>query len=85
MEHARAVGLDQDLDLESDTPTGQTQAGQARQAIWDVYAHDFEQSDLFTRRIIAVTKLITRARGWMGVVSDVTRKVAAVGWKALGY
>jgi len=53
-------------------------------AIWDVYAHDFEQSDLFTRRIIAVTNLVTAARGWAGLFSDVSSKITATFWRLFG-
>ncbi|KAI1610681.1 15-hydroxyprostaglandin dehydrogenase [Exophiala viscosa] len=55
------------------------------QAVWDVHADDFAQSDLFVRRIIGVTNLITQAKGWAGFVSDVARKVSGATWKALGY
>lgn len=75
IEQARAAGL------VSDT----AEMDRDGQAIWDVYAHDFEQSDLFTRRIIAVTNLITRARGWTGVVGDVAGKASYRFWKVLGY
>ncbi|KAL2416430.1 hypothetical protein ABEF95_001390 [Exophiala dermatitidis] len=75
VEQARAVGLVSDT-AEMDTDG---------QAIWDVYAHDFEQSDLFTRRIIAVTNLITQARGWTGMVGDVAGKASYRFWKVLGY
>ena len=39
-------------------------------AVWDVYAHDFEQSDIFTRRIIALTNLTADRRGWIGLLGD---------------
>lgn len=51
--------------------------GLSEQAIWDVYAHDFEQSDLFTRRVVGVTNIIYASRGWAGVVFDVAEKLAA--------
>lgn len=57
----------------------------ANQAIWDVYAHDFEQSDLFIRRLIGVTNLVTAARGWAGVVGDIGSKISKPFWKVLGY
>ncbi|KAK4940986.1 hypothetical protein LTR10_019030 [Elasticomyces elasticus] len=69
-EHAKAMGLE----LET-----------TDQAVWDVHADDFAQSDLFVRRIIGVTNLITQARGWGGIVSDVVRKVSGATWKTLGY
>lgn len=69
-EHATAVGLG---------------PGREDQAVWDAYAHDFVQSDLFTRRIIAVTNLVTQARGWAGIVGDVRKRASAGVWKLLGY
>ncbi|EXJ81200.1 hypothetical protein A1O3_07490 [Capronia epimyces CBS 606.96] len=69
-EHARIVGLELDA---------------ADQAVWDVHADDFEQSDLFTRRIIGVTNLVTRARGWAGVATDIANKASSGFWRALGY
>ncbi|RMZ81013.1 hypothetical protein DV738_g2425, partial [Chaetothyriales sp. CBS 135597] len=47
------------------------------QAIWDVYAHDFEQSDLFTRRVIAVTNIVATARGWTGFVFDIAARLTS--------
>ena len=55
------------------------------QGIWDVYAHDFEQSDVFIRRIIGMTNVITTARGWIGVMGDIGSKISKPFWKALGY
>jgi len=55
------------------------------QAIWDVYAHDFEQTDLFVRRIIGVTNLICMTRGWAGVVRDIGSRLTRPFWKVLGY
>ncbi|KAK5196581.1 uroporphyrin-III C-methyltransferase [Exophiala xenobiotica] len=69
-EHANATGLEQVV---------------GDQAVWDVYAHDFDQSDLFTRRIIGVTNLVTQARGWAGIARDVRTKISGTIWKALGY
>lgn len=69
-EHAKAVGLE----LEADD-----------QAVWDCYAHDFEQTDLFTRRVIGITNLVTQARGWAGFWGDVGKRVSGGLWKILGY
>ena len=44
------------------------QAGE--KSIWDVYAHDFEQCDLFSRRIVALTNLKASQRGWLGLFGD---------------
>ncbi|KAJ9608384.1 hypothetical protein H2200_007372 [Cladophialophora chaetospira] len=69
-EHAQAVGLN--LQTEG-------------QDIWDCYAHDFEQSDLFTRRIIGVTNLVTQARGWVGFWGDVGWGLYKAILRAVGY
>jgi hypothetical protein len=71
-EHAEAVGLGADLQ----TPD---------QEIWDCYADDFEQSDLFTRRVVAVTNLVTSARGWVGLWTDVGTNLYKRFCRALGY
>lgn len=39
--------------------------------VWDVFADDFAQSDLFTRRIVGITNLQTAARGWIGMYKDI--------------
>ncbi|EEH23512.1 hypothetical protein PABG_05723 [Paracoccidioides brasiliensis Pb03] len=33
-------------------------------AIWEIYAHDFDDTDAFVRRIIGILHLTTRIRGW---------------------
>lgn len=40
-------------------------------AVWDSYSHDFEQSDVFTRRVIAITNLRAGRKGVGGLVSDI--------------
>ncbi|EXJ73105.1 uncharacterized protein A1O5_04254 [Cladophialophora psammophila CBS 110553] len=55
------------------------------QAVWDCYAHDFEQTDLFTRRIVGVTNLVTQARGWVGIWSDIRKNLSRKLWKSMGY
>ncbi|KIW73975.1 hypothetical protein PV04_02049 [Phialophora macrospora] len=71
-DHAEAVGLGRDLQ----TPD---------QEIWDCYADDFEQSDLFTRRVVAVTNLVTSARGWVGMWTDIGANLSRRFWSAWGY
>ncbi|KIY00130.1 uncharacterized protein Z520_03815 [Fonsecaea multimorphosa CBS 102226] len=55
------------------------------QAVWDCYADDFKQTDLFTRRIIGVTNLVTQARGWVGMWTDIGSNLSKKLSKALGY
>ena len=47
------------------------------QAVWDVHGHDFEQSDVFTRRVIGVTNIISAARGWLGMIVDFATKLTS--------
>jgi NAD(P)-dependent dehydrogenase (short-subunit alcohol dehydrogenase family) len=58
MKEAKEAGLDAD----------ETEVGE--RAIWDVYAHDFEQSDIFTRRVVALTNIKGGQRGLLGLLSD---------------
>jgi NAD(P)-dependent dehydrogenase (short-subunit alcohol dehydrogenase family) len=39
-------------------------------AVWDVHAHDFDQSDIFSRRVVAVTNIKSNQRGFLGVLGD---------------
>jgi hypothetical protein len=38
--------------------------------IWDVYAHDFEQSDIFTRRVMALTNIKADQRGLLRLLGN---------------
>jgi NAD(P)-dependent dehydrogenase (short-subunit alcohol dehydrogenase family) len=58
MKDAKGAGIDVD----------ETQDGQ--RAIWDVYAHDFEQSDIFSRRVVALTNIKGDQRGLLGLLGD---------------
>ena len=42
-----------------------------KQAVWDVHAHDFEQSDIFSRRLVALTNIKGDQRGLIGLLSDI--------------
>ena len=49
----------------------------------DGYAHDFEQTDVFVRRLIGVTNLRTAARGWTGFALDIGLGLSKAFWKVL--
>lgn len=49
---------------------------EGERAVWDVYAHDFEQSDIFTRRVVALTNIKSGQRGLLGLLGD-------LGWAAV--
>jgi hypothetical protein len=40
-------------------------------AVRDFMGHDWEQTDLFTRRMVGVTNLVTASRGWIGMFADI--------------
>jgi len=44
-------------------------------AVWDIHGDDFQQTEVFTRRVIAVTNIVTSARGWSGMFSDIGTKL----------
>lgn len=55
-------------------------------AVWDSYSHDFEQSDVFTRRMVAITNLRAGRKGVGGLVSDIAWAFTPVMVRrALGY
>lgn len=45
------------------------QAAEQR-AIWEVYLHDFESSDVFQRRLVSLMNRVVEIRGWTGWVQD---------------
>lgn len=47
------------------------------QAVWEAYAHDFEQSDLLSRRLVALTSLLADRKGWIRFLRD-------LGWALVG-
>ncbi|KAI9819159.1 MAG: hypothetical protein M1827_007315 [Pycnora praestabilis] len=44
--------------------------GEERTA-WEVYAHDFEDSEVFARRLVGIMNKALAVRGWIGWVSDI--------------
>ncbi|KAH7158004.1 hypothetical protein B0J13DRAFT_185977 [Dactylonectria estremocensis] len=46
--------------------------GQGR-AIWECYAHDYDQVDPFVRRYLYLIHAVSSARGWLGVLGDIWR------------
>ena len=56
---------------EEQTKAAGLETAQEGQAIWDVFGHDLDQTDIFTRRIIGVTNIIATTRGWFGMIADV--------------
>lgn len=46
-----------------------------QKAVWEAYAHDFEDSDLFSRGLLRLLNSVVRVRGWAGWVGDVVRAI----------
>ncbi|AEO65673.1 uncharacterized protein THITE_2046563 [Thermothielavioides terrestris NRRL 8126] len=44
--------------------------GERRQAVWEVYGHDYERVEVFVWRYLWVLNLMRRLRGWVGFVRD---------------
>ncbi|KAK4102935.1 NAD(P)-binding protein [Parathielavia hyrcaniae] len=44
--------------------------GERRQAVWEVYGHDYERVEVFVWRYLAVLNVMRRVRGWVGLVTD---------------
>lgn len=44
-------------------------------AIWEAYAEDFEDSELFGRNLTRLLNQVTRARGWWGYWADVMQAI----------
>ncbi|KAL8705931.1 MAG: hypothetical protein Q9201_000986 [Fulgogasparrea decipioides] len=47
-----------------------------QRAIWEVFLHDFENSDVFQRRIVSLMNRVTEIRGWTGWIQDVVAAIA---------
>ncbi|KAI4157220.1 MAG: hypothetical protein L6R39_000725 [Caloplaca ligustica] len=45
------------------------QGGEQR-AMWEIYLHDFEDADVFQRRVVAIMNRVTEIRGWTGWAKD---------------
>jgi len=52
-------------------------------AIWEIYAHDFEDSELFSRNIVRVLNRVMEIRGWAGWLKDMIVALKyGVGWRS---
>ena len=64
----------QNADREWDLVEREEDAGEQR-AIWELYAHDFEDSELFTRNVIRIMNRVTEIRGWAGWLQDMIKAI----------
>jgi NAD(P)-dependent dehydrogenase (short-subunit alcohol dehydrogenase family) len=44
-------------------------------AIWEIFAEDFEDTDLFTKRMVALLNAFGAAKGWVGFFKDIAGAV----------
>lgn len=51
----------------------QGEEGKGGQAVWEVYAHDYQRVEVFVWRYLAMLNGLKRVRGWVGVVKDFWR------------
>ncbi|KAL2269080.1 hypothetical protein VTJ83DRAFT_3926 [Remersonia thermophila] len=42
-----------------------------RQAVWEVYGHDYQRVEAFIWRYLAALNLMSGLRGWVGIVKDI--------------
>ena len=66
------IRVTQDEDGEWSLVEGDSEAGEKR-AIWEIYLHDFESSDVFQRRLLAIMNRATELKGWIGWANDILR------------
>ncbi|KAK0730039.1 NAD(P)-binding protein [Lasiosphaeris hirsuta] len=43
------------------------------QAIWEIYAHDYEKVEVFVWRFVQMLNTVKKIRGWIGTVKDLFR------------
>ena len=71
----RAVAVGPKMEVEQD-PDGQWSLVEGKgntgkdKAIWEVYAHDFEDTELFTRRAVGILNRAVELKGWSGWLKD---------------
>lgn len=71
----RAVSVSPKLPVEQSEDGEWTMADPANpsgveKAIWEIYAHDFEQADLLQRRILGLINRRAAIRGWTGMLQE---------------
>ncbi|KAL9138218.1 MAG: hypothetical protein Q9175_000544 [Cornicularia normoerica] len=79
----RAVAVGPKMEVEQD-PDGQWSLVEGKgkdKAIWEVYAHDFEDTELFTRRAVGILNRAVELKGWSGWLKDMFAALKyGMGW-----
>lgn len=65
-----------DWQLAYNVANGKGQPGK----IWEAYAHDYEDSELFARNITRILNQVSQVRGWMGFLTDLIMAVKFAVW-----
>ena len=61
---------------------GKANVGEQK-AIWEVYLHDFDDAEIFTRRIIGLLNRAMEINGWIGWLKDMCAAVKyGIGWRS---
>ena len=84
----RAVVVGSKMKVEQDTHgqwnlvEGKANAGEHK-AIWEVYLHDFDDAEIFTRRLIGMLNRAVEINGWIGWLKDMCAVVKyGIGWRS---
>ncbi|TVY46321.1 5'-hydroxyaverantin dehydrogenase [Lachnellula occidentalis] len=70
----RALAIGPKVTVENDyelVPKGSENGKET--AIWEAYAHDYEETEVFTRRLVGLLNRVERIRGWAGWSYDLAR------------
>ena len=62
--------VEQDMDGQWSLVEGKHTPGEEK-AIWEIYAHDFEDTEVFMRRILRILNRVVEIKGWTGWLQDV--------------
>ncbi|KAL8812154.1 MAG: hypothetical protein Q9200_001234 [Gallowayella weberi] len=81
----RAVSVGPKLKVKQDAngewSLAEGEDGKAEQrAIWEIYLHDFDDADIFQRRMVSILNRATEIRGWIGWMRDM---IAAISYGLL--
>ena len=76
------VKVEQDRDGQWRLVEGQSTAGEEK-AIWEVYAHDFEDSEIMTRRLLGLLNRANEINGWTAWLKDMFAALKyGIGWSS---
>lgn len=74
--------VEQDLDGQWSLVEGKRNAGE-KKAIWEVYAHDFEDAEIFSRRFVGLLNRAMEIEGWYGWLKDMFAALKyGMGWSS---